>query len=362
MANDRKQRAGRAAERERTDQQLRLIYIGSGAVLVIATLAVVAGLFVTRYQPPRAHVLAVDGQSYQARDVATRGAHFAFLEDGISSLNDVARGTVDRLIEEAALRSQAAQLVEPVTEEDIRQELYVELELVSPLLVLPPAADDATATATATDVTAMPMVSPAPTAKVDPQEFSNALTDLLRDADLNRDTYELIVEVRLYRERLQDHFESVVDESGPQVRLQRIRVSTQFAADTLLEALAGGADFATLADQQSEVAGDGEGGDLGWTAGDLLDEDVRAAVDGFGEGEYSVAISAGISFDVYRVAEVAEDREYDGVVAIQLANLRFDEWLGTAIAAIEVAEDLSGDEEAWINEHVLAAVSLRLGG
>ena len=362
MANDRRQRGGRAAERDHADQQARLIYIGSGAVLVIAALAVVAGLFVTRYQPPRAHVLTVDGQSYQARDIAARGAHLAFFEGGISSLSDVARGTVDRLIEEAAFRSQAVQLVEPVTEADIEHALFVELELIveePPVIVIDDAETDEDAEATPT---AEPTAEPTSTPEVDPQEFADALTDLLRDVDLDRDTYELIVEARLYRERLEAHFESVVGESGPQLSLQRIRVSTQLAADTVLEALAGGADFATLADEQSEAEGDGEGGDLGWTARDLLDEDVRAAIDGLGAGEYSAAISAGISFDVYRVAEVAEDREYDGVVAIQLANLRFDEWLGTAIAAIEVVEDLSGDEEAWINDRVLASLTDRQGG
>jgi len=362
MADDRGQRSGRAAERDRADQQLRLIYIGSGAVLVIAAFAVAMGLFVTRYQPPRAHVLTVDGASSQARDVADRGAYLAFFEGGASSLSDIARDTVDLLIEEAALRSQAAPLVGPVSEEDIRQELYVELELVTPLVELPPLAGDSTATPVDETATPTPTPAPPPTAVVDPEAFAEALTEFLRDADLDRDAYEAIVEARLYRERLREHFEAEVGESGPQVKLQRIRVSTQLAAETVTEELDGGADFATLADEESVAEGDGEGGEVGWTSLDLLDEDVRAAVERLGAGAYSVAITAGVFFEVYRVSEIAEDREYDGVVAIQLASLRLEDWFETAIAAIEVEQDLSAGEESWINDHVLAALVARQGG
>jgi parvulin-like peptidyl-prolyl isomerase len=354
VAEDRKQRRGRAAERERADQQVRLIYIGSGAVLVIAALAVVVGLFVTRYQPPRAHVLTVDGESHQARDVVDRGAYLAFFEGGASSINDIAQSTVDMLVEEAALRSQAAQLVGPVTEADIEHELFIEFDLIveEPLIVVTDDDEDADATATP---------EPTATPEVDPQEFAEALTDFLRNSDLDRGTFELIVEARLYRERLQERFEADVGEAGPQLSLQRIRMSTQLAADSVIEDLAGGADFATLAVEQSVAEGDGEGGDIGWTTLELLDEDVRLAVGGLGAGEYSPVIAAGVFFEVYRVAEVAEDREYEALVASQLATLRFDEWMETAIATIEVERDLSADEESWINERVLAAVSARLG-
>jgi hypothetical protein len=362
MANDRKKSDGHAAVRERADQQIRLIYIGSGVVLFIAALAVAIGLFITRYQPPRAQVLTVDGQSYQARDVVTRGGYFAFFDSGIASLSDVARGTVDRLIEEAALRSQASKVVALVNDEDIIQALYLELDLVSPLRQLPSTASDETATPADSTETATATLSPAPTVVVDPEELTGELTEFLRDAGLNRDTYESIVEARLYRERLHEYFEAAVGESGSQLNLQRIRVSTQSAADTLIEALDEDADFATLADSQSVAEEDGDGGDLGWTVLALLDEEVRDAVDGLSTGEHSAVIEAGVFFEIYRVAEVMEDGEYEGLVASQLAGLRFDEWLETAIARLEVERDLSADEESWINERVLDAVPARLGG
>lgn len=354
MAEDRRQRRGRAAERDRADQQVRLIYIGSGAVLVIAALAVTIGLFVTRYQPPRAHVLTVDGESHQARDVVDRGAYLAFFEGGAASINDIARSTVDILVEEAALRSQAAQLVGSVTEADIEHELFVELELIveEPVVVVTDGEDDA---ATATP-------EPTATPTVGPQAFADALTDFLRDSDLDRGTFELIIEARLYRERLREHFETTVGETGPQLSLQRIRVSTQPAADSVIEELDGGADFAMLVAEQSVAEGDGVGGDIGWTTLELLDEDVRAAVEGLSAGEHSAAVAVGVFFEVYRVAEVAADREYEAFVASQLATLQFGEWMETAIASIEVERDLSADEESWINDHVLAAVSARLGG
>ncbi len=324
-------------------------------MLAIAAIAVVIGLFVTRYQPPRAHVLTVDGESHQARDIVDRGAYLAFFEGGAGSISDIARETVDMLIEEAALRSQAEQLVGPVTEADIERELLLELELiVEEPEPVPAEGDEEDADATATpEATA--------TTEVDAQEFADALTDFLRDADLDRGTFELIVEARIYRERLQEHFETAVGESGPQISLQRIRVSTQPAADSVIEELDGGADFATLAADQSVAEEDGDGGDVGWTALELLDEDVRAAVEGLSAGEHSATVAAGVFFEVYRVAEVVEDREYEGSTASDLATLQFDDWLESAVASIEVERDLSADEESWINDHVLAAVSARLG-
>lgn len=355
MADDRRRRGGRAAERERADQQTRLIYIASGAVLAIAALAVVAGLFVTRYQPPRAHVLTVDGDSYQARDVVDRGVHLAVFIGDMTSVGDAARETVEYVIEEAALRSQASQLVGVVTEADVEHELLVELELITEEPAAIPDEDGEDAEAT-------PTPEPTPVPEVDPQAFADALTERLREIKLERDVYEAVIEARLYRERLREYFESEVGESGPQLSLQRIRVSTQLAADTVIAALDDGAEFATLATEESVAEEDGEGGDMGWVSLELLDEQVRAAVEGLAAGEHSAAITTGVFFEVYRVAEVAEDREYEGAMASLLASLRYEDWFETASAAIEVERDLSGSEESWINDHVLAALLARQGG
>jgi hypothetical protein len=129
MARERERR-GRAAERERAERQQRLIYIGAGAVLGLAALLILAGLFVTRYLPPRAHVVTVADQSYQARDVVDRGVYLAFFEGGAASIADIARDTVDVILEEAALREFGPDIVEPVMAADIERELNIDLGLI----------------------------------------------------------------------------------------------------------------------------------------------------------------------------------------------------------------------------------------
>ena len=216
MARDRRdrERRGRAAERARAERQTRLIYIGAGTVLVLAALVIGTGIFVTSYLPPRAHVVTVAGNSYQAREVADRGAYLAFFEGGAASISDIARDTVDKIVEEEALRALGAETVGLVTPEDVEHEVPIGLGLI---------ADDSLAAVDGGDATPAPEATMAPTAEptpeptVDPQEFADAYTAFLRDAALDREEYEAIVEARLYRERLNDLFEEQVGTSGAQV-------------------------------------------------------------------------------------------------------------------------------------------------
>jgi len=355
MARDRERR-GRAAERERAERQQRLIYIGAGAVLGIAGLLIAAGLFVTRYQPPRAHVVSVADRSYQARDVVDLGSYF-FL-DSRTTIADSARETVAILIEDEALRLRGPDLVAAVTAADIDRQLNIDLGLVTDDSAGggQGGGDDGAA------ATASPTAEPTAEPTVDAQEFADALTAFLRSSGLDRDEYEEIIEARLYRERLSDHFTDELGTSGPQVRLQRIRVSTQLAADTVIEDLEADADFSTLADEESVADEDGDGGEIGWTLIDLQTADVQAAITGLEAGEWSAPITAGLFFEIYLVAETAEDRAYEDGVAASLASDRLDTWIEEAIASITVEDGLSADEETWINERVLADVTSRLGG
>jgi hypothetical protein len=341
---------------------MQRIYIGVGAVLGLAAILILVGMYWTIYRPPRAHVLTVADHSYNATDVVDRGVYLAFYEGGAGSIADLARDTVDVLIEDEALRVVGPTTVDPVTPEDIRHELDIDLGLVEDDPT-PEATSEATGTATATP-TPEPTATSEPTASptVDAQAFADALTAFLRDAGLDRDEYEAIIEARLYRERLRDHFTEEVGTSGAQVRLQRIRVSTPLAADQVIEDLEGGADFAELATEQSVAEEDGEGGEIGWTVPELQSDDVQAAIADLEAGEWSEPIAVGLFFEIYRVAEVAEDREYEDAVRSSLAGLRLDDWLEEAIATLEVDEDLSADEESWINDHVLSDVTSRLGG
>jgi parvulin-like peptidyl-prolyl isomerase len=341
MARDRERR-GRAAEQARDARQARLIYIVVGSVLGLAALVIVAGVYVTSYRPPRDHVLSVGGSSYQTRDVVDR-ATFAFIQGEVTIIPEIARETADLLVEEETLRQVAPGIVEPVTADDIRRQLLIDIGL---------AIDDGTPA----DDTATPEATP------DSAVFASLLTTFLRDAELGRDEYEAIVEARLYRERLRDVMTAEVGTSGPQIRLQRIRVSTQLAGDAVLGDLEAGLDFATLADEQSVAEEDGDGGDIGWTRPDLQVAYISGAIEGLEAGQWSGMVDVGGLFEIYRVAEVAKDRAYEDDLLGRLIDQWLDEWFVEAIASLEVKDDLSEDEETWISEQVFAELSERLGG
>ncbi|MQC82377.1 MAG: hypothetical protein DWG79_00695 [Chloroflexi bacterium] len=346
--------------------------MGVVAVLAIAGLLILSGLYVTKYLPPRARVLTVEDHSYQARQIADRAVYLAFFEGSVSGIGDIAREILDHVIEEEALRRVGATTVDAVTPADIERELNLDLGLIeddpSPTATPeatatadPSATAEGTATAEATG-TAEATADPTAEATIDPQAFADALTTFLRNTGLSRAEYEAIIEARLYRQRLRDHFKAEVGSSGVQVRLQRIRVSTQLAADQTIAALEAGGDFALLADEQSVATEDGEGGEIGWTAGVLQSDDVQAAIADLEPGQWTAPITSGLFFEIYLVAEVAEDRAYETAIVTSLTRVRLDDWLATTIASLDVDEDLSADEESWINDRVLADVTSRLGG
>jgi hypothetical protein len=375
MAGQRERR-GRAAERAQTQRQLRVVYFGTGAVLLVAFLAILIGIYITAYLPPRAAVASVDGDQIQARDVVDRGVYYVFYGGGAASLSDAARATVDLLIEDELLRRLAPDLVGEVTPADVSRRIEIDLGLRAEPTPEPTHTPEATAdpdaTATA-EAGATPAASATPegsaTAEatatelpVDISAFANALTDFLRTAKLTRSEYESIVETNLYRDRLLDYFEEQVGDSGPQVHLRRIRLSTQLAADTVLERLAEGEDFATLADEESVAEEDGEGGEFGWTTTDLLEPPVRDALAGLAPGEWSASVPQGLFVDIYLLAEAEADREYDPAVLEELASARLDDWFAEAELTLEVQRGLSPDEESWISDRILDEVTGRLGG
>ncbi len=350
MADDRRRRRGRAVERARENRQTRAIYLGAGAVLAVAAISVLVGLFLTWYQPSRAHVLTVEGERYDARDVVSIGVHLVY-SDGSVAYDDLARGTLDALIEQTVIRAAGPRLVDAVTRDDIDRELRLELGLDSPEPAgLDSAATEAAATAGADEANGIE------------EELAEALRAHLQEIGLDRPSFEAIMEARLYRERLTSYFAAQVGDSGPQVRLRRIRVTTQVAVDDVQAELAREVPFDALAEERSVAQEDGPGGEIGWTATELLADDVRAVVESLVAGEHSPAIATGLFFEIYLVAEIDNDHEYAAATASRLRDARFEEWLAAEVTASEPERGLSTDEESWINRQALSELERRAGG
>lgn len=368
---DRGARGGRGSGGGLGSQET-LIYLATGVTVVLAAAVILVGLYSTRYRPPRAHVLTVQGERFNAADVVARGAYLITYQGQATSADRIAQDTVTALLNEALFRLRGPALVGEVTDADVVNAVRVRLGFPS---LAPPADPAATATATpepspgatgtpdptataAATATATPAGTATATATAtstpdDREAFAEAYRDFLRLSRLGRNEFEEIVRAEIIEQRLRDQFAESIGDSGPQKRLSRIRVSDPALADSIRQQLVDGADFNTLHAEHSEGEDEEEGGDLGWAAVDSLPDETAAAVRELAAGEFSAVTVSGLSYDIFLVTEVSDDHPYDDDTKSALVVSQVVQWLDVEQARVTVERDLSADEERWINEHAL---------
>ena len=362
----RRQRDERAARRE------RVTIIAVSVVLGAAALVVLAGLYVTQYRPPRAHVLSVGETDYQADEVARRASYEVRFGDLPGGIGEAVPGTLSVLEEQTILLERAPAFVGAATDGDVTQWLRVHLGFAPPEEPAPDAAADegdsggdaedagdgaaSDGGAAAEDATAEPSL------EEDPEEeaarFATALADWLRHIDLPKDEYDLVIASGILSDRLRDQFRAEIGEAADQVRVSRIRLADRGGAEDVRALLLEGADFAELAEERSaEAEYAAQGGDLGWLPLGSLSDIARAAIEGLEPGSISEVVDTGVFFDVYLVAEREEARPLDSAQIEALIEQRWDGWLLAQRAMVSVERDLSAGEERWILDRVVGSLS-----
>ena len=323
-----RQTATSRRRREQAEARRNRLIMGGVVVVLAAVVAVIAaGLFITQYLPPRAHVVAIEGVDFDASAVRRRATYYVLFEGGIgTSITAVPSFTVDLLVREAALRAGAPALVGSVSEEQMDQELRERLGFAD--------SDDAAG-------------------------FARALQGLLRGSGLDRDEFFALLEGQMLVERLRGNYREEIGETARQLDLSRIGVDDEETAEALRDRASEGEGFVALAE---ELASDPEADvELGWIPVDLLDDDVIVALEGLGRGDVSEPVSSGLSFQVYLVGDVEDARELTGPQLDGLVLLRLEAWLDQEMPQIAVERDLSDDEQQWIADGVLADVARALG-
>jgi parvulin-like peptidyl-prolyl isomerase len=322
---ERERVAGSQAERisarerqEREDRrQRRSVFAGVG-VLVFAAAVVVVGLFVTQYLPPRARVATIEGDSVSASGLVDRALLIAIAEQELQppAFLDLPVFTLERLIDEAALRSASAELGSP-TEEQRAAEGRA-------LLQLP---DDADAVA-----------------------FAESLTDTLRRSGLSRDEFDAIVEARVHEAAVRADIEVELGESAVQLRLRRIRVADEARAQELRDQALAGADFGGLADEASLDATAEPGGDLGWLLAEQIDLTIASAIAGLEVGDITEPLPVGFLFVLYLLEDRDDARPLEEQQIAELVDARMEEWLAAARGSVDFERDLSANESEWVAE------------
>jgi len=367
---DRGARGGRAAGGG-LGRQEALIYLATGVTLAVAAAVILVGLYITRYRPPRAHVLTVQDERFNAADVVERGAFLVTYQSRSSSADRFAQDTLDVLVNEAILRLQGPSLVGDVTDAEIENEIRIQLGFpaIAPVdgvgaaaTATPTAASTADATPAATaraeaSATAIATTegTVAPTATPDDRAaYASAYQAYLQRIRLGRDEFERVIRAQIIEQRLRDQFREAVGLSGPQKRLSRIRVADPALAESIHQQLVDGADFAELHAQHSTGEEAGEGGDVGWAATDALADEIGDAIRDLAAGALSDVVTSGLSSDIFLVTEVSDDQPYDPDTAEALIDRQLTMWLELEQARVTIQRDLSDAEERWVNEQMLA--------
>ena len=316
--------ASRRARERRARRNERIAVYAIGGILALAVAVVLVGLYVTQYLPPRAHVLTAGERDYSAAAAARRAAYEVRAGSAASDPEAAVEDTLRALEREAILLQRAPALVGPATDWDIDTELRGRLGLE----------------------------------EAEGYLDADTKADLLTDAGLPLDEYNRLIGAEILRDRLDRRFRGEIGGEADQLRVSRIRLADRGGAEDARARLLEGEDFAALAGARTAEADRAEdGGDLGWLPEGSLSGAARLALAGLEPGAISEVVADGPFFDVYLVAERERARPLEEAQLDALVARRHDEWIAEQRSAVAVERGLSGGEERWILERLLAALA-----
>ena len=319
MAANRAQGPSRRERDRRARRNERLVVAAAASVLALAALVVLAGVFLTQYRPPRAHVLSVGERDYDAGAVARRALYELIYGDAVSAIDAAVSDTLRRLEDDEVLRSRAPIVVGSAGWIEVRGELLDRLGLDGL------------------------------------EGFLDRYAVLLRDSGLRREEMEEMVLAQLLERRLREAFAASLGDGGGQVLISRIRLADAAAAeDARRLAVADGADFDAVAAERASAQAAGP--DLGWRLLAALSPAAHAALEPLAAGEISAVVRDGPFHDVYLVRERAAERPLDDAQREEIAGRRFEAWLAAERGKVEAALDLSAGEERWILDRVIGGL------
>jgi parvulin-like peptidyl-prolyl isomerase len=294
-----------------------------------------------------------------------------FAEQARQQRLSVDQQTVDNMIEEELVRQKAAEEGLSVSEDELNETIRAQIAGMSGFLTETQAtaaastaiAATATAetftatpdptstptltitlvtTATPTLVPEFPTPAPTPTRHIITQEefsqdYANYLNLLKEQTGLTEAGYRQLIQAGLLVNKVRQYFADQVPTEAEQFNVSHIQVDTEEEAQTAMERLGAGEDFALVA---SEVSTDtftaANGGELGWLMeGDLASQygsAVEEAALSLSPGAYSQPISSTVGFQIILVNE----REVRPLSKSRLGSLQqqaYFDWLQEARTA-----------------------------
>ena len=243
-----------------------------------------------------------------------------------STLDLASESVLDELIEDVLIAQKAKEAGQSVTLEEARQQIRTDVENS-----LASQASSITTTETISGPTPVPTSIPA-------AQIDETLQAYLKNMGLSASSFERLVQRSLLRNKVSDLLASQVLSTGLMIDLQLIVTDTQEVADSAMQRMQAGEEFAVVA---KEVSGESQvqenGGALGWLAVDQVTSrygaDLADAVSNQEIGTLAVVPSNG-QFYVVRVVERNENGTLPDDVISQRKSNALGEWLTAQIEAL----------------------------
>ena len=179
-----------------------------------------------------------------------------------------------------------------------------------------------------------------------------------RRAIMAADAIEAELATAVTEEALQQAYESRYTNAEPETEYKaaHILVETEEEAQKLVEEIAGGANFAALAQEHSIGPSGPSGGDLGWFSDGIMVPEFFDAVAALEVGTVSGPVQTQFGWHVIKLSEtrIKERPALDAVREDLLGELRqqaFETYLASLESAAEITRtDSSGFDPALINQ------------
>jgi parvulin-like peptidyl-prolyl isomerase len=198
--------------------------------------------------------------------------------------------------------------------------------------------------------TATPPTTPTPVPTLDDSAYGPALQKLLDQNNLTEPQLRTILERQLLQDRVSAAIGAEqVPASQPQVHARQILVASSDQANDLLNQLQNGADFATLAQQNSaDSATKATGGDMGWFNKGVQTPAIDSAVFALQPGQLSSVVMDTAGYHILQVLEADPNRALTPDQLSSQQQKAFSSWLGAQRSSQDVKLSLDQAKTNWI--------------
>lgn len=307
-----------------TSSRLQILAVAGIGLLVVAALGLIGWGFLSDYiedqQRPGSTAIKVDDYEFTVSDYTERVKLYT-AEVGTTNYQFIMPTVTQQLIEEAILLQYASEKGAEVTEDDMRLEIASLLGIVA----------------------------------ADPS-FDQLFQDELASSSLSEQEYRDRASANVLQEKMLEVFKGELPETAESVHYRQIVVADQATADGLKTQIEDGADFATLAtENSSDTATKDKGGDAGWTPKGVLAESLDNLLFSLDQNQV-VTFPGQSTVTIYQLIESDDEHPVDDGQKATLSAVAYQDWLDEKLDAVDLENEMdfqtgNGDKISYVIEH-----------